>query len=415
MLDITENRSIRIPTLVKPHSYINEIVDVNEVVNPPITKDQILRLTKEYNVPEMELHRLALFIYGIKTKNPVIGRQDGVIPGVDLYITKDKTKASVVSQGLANEQIDLDSGRLAAFISRDEDTNYAWENGQILQDNTSTGIFAEQFPKDDFTGQFYLRTDAEGVHNRLVINPRPFCSSGCDWCARAYGDRDKLLHEQLERRMTFPQDLMKELDESKPFQKLGGFKDMKEINFVSGDFVPREKISQADYLITFVKLAREKGFKGKWYYSGHQISSESDIQRLKEEIGEGTICYTLEHLERRKELMPIKGKVELSEVSEILHRISRIMKPENSQYYLIAGLDDPEKVKIWIEEHKDISSPQIHVFTPYSPSHYRLARRRRLDQLENILEIRRFILEHYGKGINSGSNRSLFPLGGYTK
>jgi hypothetical protein len=404
-----------IPRLVKPGSFIEEVVDVNEKINPPITELQILRLMNEYDIPKVELHRLALYVYGIKTNNPVSGRQDGVIPGVDLYVTTDKNKANVVGQKKTDEQIDLDSGRLAAFISRDEDTNYVWEDGQIIHENTPTGLFAEQFPKDEFTGRFYVRTDAKGVHNRVVINPRPFCSSGCEWCARAYGDRNKLLHEQLDKRLTTPQDLVKELDESKPFQKLGGFKDMKEINFVSGDFVPGEKMSQADYLIDFVKLAKERGFKGKWYYSGHQIFSTNDIRRLKKEIGEGTICYTLEHLERRKELMPIKGKVELFEVSEILNRISQIMGFEHSQYYLIAGIDSPETIMKWIEEHKDIALPQIHVFTPYAPSHYGLVKGSRLDQLENVLKIRRFILEQYGKGINSGSNRSLFPLGGHTQ
>jgi len=404
-----------VPRQVKPTRFIEDVVDVDEKINPPITEVEISHLIKEYNIPREELHRLALFIYGIKTKNPISGRQDGVIPGVDLYVTKDENKANLVSQGHADEQIDLDSGRLAAFISRDEDTNYVWENGQILHNNNPTGLFAEQFPKDEFIGQFYVRTDDKGVHNRVVINPRPFCSSGCAWCARTYGDRSKLLHEQLDRRMTTPQDLIKELDENKPFQKLGGFKDMREINFVSGDFVPRENISQADYLIAFIKLAKKRGFNGKWYYSGHQITSENEIQRVKEEIGEGTICYTLEHLERRKELMPIKGKVELHEVLEILSRISRIMGPEHSQYYLISGLDRPETVMKWIEEHKDIALPQIHVFTPYSPSHYKLAKGNRLEQLENVLRIRSFILNQYGIGINSGSNRSLFPLGGYIK
>lgn len=397
---------------VKPQSFLTEVFDVRKDLSPPITRNGIKELSSGYSIPEIELHRLAIFIYGIKTNNPITGRQDGVIPGVDLYVTSDKNKANSVGKGSKDKKIDLDSGRLAAFISRDEDTNYLWKNGYIYIQDEPTGLLAVQFPKYEFKGQFYVRTDSDGEHSRLVINPKPFCVSGCAWCARTYPDRDRLLHEKLERRIKPPYDLIEEIKSSKPFQELGGFKKMKEINFVSGDFVPGEKVSQTDYLIDFIRKARLLGFKGNWYYSGHQIASEAEIQRVKEEIGKGIICYTLEHLERRRELMPLKGKVELDEVSVILQRIARIMGFENAQYYLISGLDKPETVMKWIEEHKNIALPQIHVFTPYAPKHYNLTQRTRLEQLENTLKIRKYILEQYGKGINSRSNRSLFPLHG---
>ena len=84
------------------------------------------------------------------------------------------------------------------------------------------------------------------------------------------------------------------------------------------------------------------------------------------------MCYTLEHVTRRKELMPLKGKVKLDKVSEILNITSAIMGPDQTQYYLIAGLDPVSDVIKWVESHQKVAIPQIHVFTPYAPGHYNL-------------------------------------------
>lgn len=232
----------------------------------------------------------------------------------------------------------------------------------------------------------------------------------CKWCARAYQDRKHLLHEMLDRRIQTPADLIQEMEAHENFRQLGGFPSMTEINFVSGDFKKTELFTQAEYLIEFIQRVRKLGFRGEWYYAGHQAFKKDDIVKLKKAIGDGTMCYTLEHLTRRGELMPVKGLVPLDDVTRTLIHTSKIMGKKRTQYYLIAGLDPFPDVEDWVTRHTRIAIPQIHVFTPYAPSHYRLAHGERSVQMETALKVRSSILRTYGRAIHSGSNRSLFSV-----
>ncbi len=396
---------------VKPQTFIPEVVSIDKVTNPPLSEVDAAGLIEKYSIPSAELHRLGLFIFGIDVENRQIhGRQDGVIAGVDAFVSSDGGKVRAVERGEKN--IDLDAGRLAAFISLPEDTPYTWKTDEILFHGKSTGLRIAEFPKDGLTGRFYLRTDRAGQHSRLVINPRPACESMCSWCARAYPDRERILGEKLEKKLQNPSELISDIESNPKIIAMGGFAAMTEINFISGDFLPREIMTQQEYLIEFINLARKKGFVGTYYYAGHQAFTQGGVKQIHSALGPGRMCYTLEHISRRLELMPIKGRVAAEEVSRILTQTAKIMGPENTEYYLIAGIDTTELVNAWINAHAGIAIPQVHVFTPYSPSHYNLIPGNRLQQLKNMLEVRGNILKNFGVGIPAGSNRSLFHLGG---
>jgi len=396
---------------VKPTKFIYEIVDVDESVDPPLSDGEMLRLSNEYQISEPRLARLGIYIYGLNSKNhhPTV-RQDGVIAGIDTFTSTDSSLVDSVREFPNGEKIDLDAGRLAAFIAREEDTPFEWADHEVLFNKKPSGFYMTEFPKDNFRGRYYVRTSPSGMHNRLVINPRPSCESNCKWCARAYPDRIRLLNEKLDRRVTDPEDLILQIESDPEFIKLGGIEAMKEVNFVSGDFLPNEPVSQTRYLVEMIEKLRQKGFTGNWYYAGHQIFEGRDLEYIADKIGPGRVCYTLEHLTRRQELMPLKGKVPLEKVSEVLKHTAKIMGIDNTEYYLISGLDPANTVKKWIDDHKDFAKPQVHVFTPYAPSHFKLVDKKRIDQLKTALEIRSHVLKTYGHGINSGSNRSLFSL-----
>lgn len=394
---------------VKPSSFVEVSKDMGKRLDPPLDESSIESLSREYDVSLPQLSRLGLFVYGIDPgDHRITGRQDGVIAGIDTFVSNSDKLTKAVSEG--QPDIDLDSGRLAVFASKSEETPYLWKDNQVLSNGDPTGLFMTEFPKDSFNGRYYVRTDSNGDRNRLVVNPRPSCESNCKWCARAYPDRMKLLNERLDRRIMPPEQLVEQILNDVEMNKIGGIKSMKEVNFVSGDFLQRESISQTDYLISFVKQLKNNGFSGDWYYAGHQVFKEKRLREIADEIGTGRLCYTLEHLTRRPELMPIKGQTSLNEVSLHLKEASSIIGPENTEYYLISGLDPSKKVVDWISEHKDIAVPQVHVFTPYAPSHFQMPLGTRRDQLVTALDIRKSIIEIYGHGINAGSNRSLFTL-----
>ena len=101
----------------KPQGFLSEIPDINERDNPPLSKDDAYGLMRRFGIGMPELTRLSLFVYGIEPgAHPVTGRQDGVIAGVDTYVSRNRSRVGSVAANVGG--IDLDAGRLAVFIGR---------------------------------------------------------------------------------------------------------------------------------------------------------------------------------------------------------------------------------------------------------------------------------------------------------
>jgi hypothetical protein len=376
----------------------------------PSTEQMDLLLAHYKHLTPLELHRVGLLIYGVNLKNITEDnyRTDGVVPGVNLMIAEhvnDLTGASV----------DTDGRRIQVFQANDNSPSPYYLNkdtSQVYFDDIPV-MAALEFPKENYLGPYYLRTDREGGKSRLVVNPHANCNSGCKWCARAYNHRDGA---NRIRNVFSPEELLNTV--LKDPNIMTGKLDLSfltELNIVSGDFPKiypnkgeRISLNAADYLIELVKLARQNGFKGKWYYTGHQIKQE-ELKRIKEEIGGGTISYTVEHVERRQELMPVKGKISLDDIQKLLAATFSEFGRENTKYTYIIGLDDPKSGESFISNLKRIAIPEVHIFSPYAPDHddYYF-REKRYQRMTDVLDFQQKMLKEFEGPVTTGSNRGSF-------
>jgi hypothetical protein len=163
------------------------------------------------------------------------------------------------------------------------------------------------------------------------------------------------------------------------------------------------------YFNEIVGRARQRGFRGRWYYAGNQIEADEDLDALADLGGPGVFEYTIEHFERRPELMPVKGRRSLDDIERILAGAARRGGDISVGYYYIVGLDAPEATWAGIERLARHALPRIHVYTPYAPDHVKLYHRaERLLRLRDTLDLQRRILGRYGAPVPSASNRALF-------
>lgn len=377
--------------------------------------------------------RLALFIYGIQP-NPswreLPPRKDGIIKGVDCLLTSSETSAS----------FDDDARRIAIFYSKN--SMYRVDvQGHVWLSDHRTGLSLSPFPYKRYLGppySYYLRSDRTNRYTRLVVNPHRNCHAGCKWCARTYQNHiaphlaqplsrddselpdmiphggitiDRRAFRVLPRGVISPQELISHLlRDPNVISETGNFSHLTEVVILSGDFPKNQR--PILYLIELCELLKSSNFAGGIYYAGHQIEAECDMQLLRRVNLPIAFAYTIEHFTRRQELMPAKGTRDIDEVEEILKIANGIFGAQNVFYYYVAGIDPTQVVKKQFIRFKEIAIPQVFVFTPYNREHNELYHHSRLgDRLQQLLNIRSFMLELYNKPIPGGSNRSLFPLG----
>ncbi|MCO6433877.1 hypothetical protein [Nitrosomonas nitrosa] len=379
------------------------------------------------------IDRLALFIYGIQP-NPwwqeLPPRKDGVIKGVDCLLTSSETPVF----------FDDDARRIAIFYS----TNSPFRvdaQGHVWLSEHKSDLSLSPFPYKRYLGpkySYYLRSNRTNRYTRLVINPHRNCYARCKWCARTYQNHipshsrkqldsidseftsvisgsgitvDKHAIRILPQEVISPKEFVAYLLRDPHItSKTGDFSHLTEVAVLSGDF-PKNQ-SAISYVVEICGLLKSANFAGSIYYAGHQIENENDMQLLRQVNSHIDFVYTIEHFTRRQELMPVKGKRTLDEIDEILKSANRIFGAQNVFYYYVAGIDPTQVVKENIIRFKDIAIPQVFVFTPYNLEHNELYHHSKLhNRLQQLLDIRAFILELYDKPIPGGSNRSLFPLG----
>lgn len=379
------------------------------------------------------IDRLALFIYGIQP-NPswhrLSPRKDGIIKGVDCLLTSSETP----------EFFDDDARRIAIFYSANSPFRVDAQ-GHIWLSEYRTGITLSPFPYKRYLGpeySYYLRSDRTNRYTRLVINPHRNCYARCKWCARTYQNHipshsaqklnsvsskltnlqsssgvtvDKHAIRVLPREIISPQELVSYLlYDPHVISKAGDFSNLTEVAILSGDFPKNQSIIL--YLVEICELLKSSNFIGSIYYAGHQIENEEDMQLLRQVNSYVDFVYTIEHFTRRRELMPVKGKRTLDEIEEILKSANGIFGAQNVFYYYVAGIDPTNVVKEQLVRFKDVAIPQIFAFTPYNLEHDGLYHYPTLNsRLQQLLDIRRFVLELYNRPLPGGSNRSLFPLG----
>jgi len=168
-------------------------------------------------------------------------------------------------------------------------------------------------------------------------------------------------------------------------------------------------LTQIEYFEQLVSEAKAAGFKGSFYYAGHQINSVEDLIRFASTSDKAIYTYTLEHYTRRKELMPIKGRVDLEGATAIMKAMSDMVGLERTHYYYIVGIDDPNVTRRHMTELANIALPETFLFSPYSPVHESYYfRQNRFDRLIDAVGIQKFMLDLYAQPLPGGSNRSLF-------
>lgn len=398
--------------------------------------DQLLRIRSQFveenaNHPDA-IDRLALFIYGISPDDYWLHlppRKDGVIKGVDCFLTSSETP----------EHFDDDARRIALFYSTT--SPYKVDvNGHVWVANYRTGLSLSPFIYKQYIGpaySHYLRSDRANRYTRLVVNPFRNCYARCKWCARTYqnhigptssqkSEATKLQADNtpprggvaidmnairlLPQEVISPKELISYLlDDPSVVNKNHDLRHLTEVAILSGDFP--NNLSAISYLVELSELLKSSKFEGSIYYAGHQIEDESDMILLSQSASHIDFVYTVEHFSRREELMPVKGKRSMGEVEEILRTANRIFGIQNVYYYYIAGIDPIQTVKEQFIRLRDIAIPQVFAFTPYNLDHTNLYYHSELhERLQQLLDIRAFMLDLYNRAIPGGSNRSLFPL-----
>ncbi len=200
------------------------------------------------------------------------------------------------------------------------------------------------------------------------------------------------------------------LDDPSVVDKNHDLRHLTEVAILSGDFPIN--MSAVSYLVELGELLKSSKFEGSIYYAGHQIENESDMILLSRSASHIDFVYTVEHFSRRQELMPVKGKRSMGEVEEVLRIANRIFGIQNVYYYYIAGIDPIQTVKEQFKRLRGVAVPQVFAFTPYNFEHTSLYYHSELhERLQQLIDIRAFMLDLYGRAIPGGSNRSLFPLG----
>lgn len=248
-----------------------------------------------------------------------------------------------------------------------------------------------------------------GEETRLCLNPNPDCNSNCSFCARTYPQRRQL--KDLPAATIPPADVLMDAIVNDEFvTKDKSLADIEEISLVTGDFPRNTYISEADYLLAILNKAKRHGFHGKWYYAGHQICQDSEFEQLQALGLSGTYAYTLEVFTRRQQLMPVKGRAPLDAIYGLLDSTGKKLPTSEIAYYYISSLDDPELTKQQINRFWPVAVPHVSVFSPYAYEQYNLAHKFMsvYDELTNIIDLQKFILNMNGSPIPSGSNRGLF-------
>ena len=145
--------------------------------------------------------------------------------------------------------------------------------------------------------------------------------------------------------------------------------------------------------------------------SDDDTKSKVDMLRL-ENLGVNVkFVYTIEHFTKRLELMPVKGKRNLTEIADILLTATKIFGKDNIFYYYIAGIDDFVSIKDNFIRFKPFGKPLISVLTPYNNQQFGLYfSANKVGIIKQLCKIRELVLQMWGKPIPLGSNRSLFAL-----
>ncbi len=396
--------------------------------------NQLLKIRSQF-IEETTNHpdafdRLALFIYGVSPNEDWLHhppRKDGVLKGVDCLLTSSETPA----------HFNDDARRIALFYSTTSPYGVDVDGNVWLADNR-TGLSLSPFIYKQYAGpeySHYLRSDRTNRYTRLVVNPFRNCYARCKWCARTYQNHvgptsqnhdvtklrtDEILHagvaidenaiRVLPREVISPKELVSLLlDDPSVVNKDHDLRHLTEVAILSGDFP--NNLSAISYLVELCELLESSRFEGSVYYAGHQIETESDMILLSQTKFQIDFVYTIEHFSRREELMPVKGKRNMGEVEEILKTANRIFGKQNVYYYYIAGIDPTQVVTKHFMRLMNIATSQVFAFTPYNLEHdslyYHFESHERLQQL---LDIRAFMLDLFDRAIPGGSNRSLFPL-----
>jgi len=204
--------------------------------------------------------------------------------------------------------------------------------------------------------------------------------------------------------------------------KGNNLENVSEIAIVTGLFGSSEKV--ADHIIKIINLAVERGFKGRIFYIGFELTNPKNIKKILLNIEQNNlkgfkIAYTFEMFNKRNYLMHhIKSKYYFSDIVSIL-KLLKDCGVISLEYTYIPALDNLDDFKFGAEKLAPLAEPHISIFRPW----YNGQRFKQIsydfikEGPEYLCKMRLFYEELYGKKFygNNLGNLWSFPLNKISK
>lgn len=238
-------------------------------------------------------------------------------------------------------------------------------HGRIHLRGVDTGVQVRRLDPlraDRNSGVYFPQLEGQIGMRAVRFNPKNLgqCPGGCVYCQRAY--QLPTPREQGLRQHRDAEELVDLLLTDYPEL------DIKEIGHV---LVVTELYGSGDRYLDDCQAIRERldqrGFLGKFSALAQEVRSLEQIGRLQYTTDRYEYCYTLEHFERREELMTRAKARPLDEVFETLH-VARGVGFDRLAVNYILGLDSLEGIERGISrlERIGVQYVGLNLFYPYS-------------------------------------------------
>lgn len=336
--------------------------------------DDLVELSKKYEVPINDLLFIFLNISGLKTK-------------IDFPRLRMRVKLvdsnEVFYFGLANRpqsQFELIDKKI-------------YFSGKHIADI----VFLEN---DDCASSYFRK-------NKTVLtlnsNRRSTCT-GCKFCPNNLELNSDDLNLDTEEKLKNHFKML--------FQGIGksDLSFLERLTVCTGCFNSEEKA--VDHLILVEKVATSLGFNGVLHYIGSEIQSESAFEKIKQNVKSFMITFTVECFTNR--YLVLRG----NKAGLTLNSYKNLMKLALEKgftvnFIYILGLDDYDDVIKGFEDLKGYVNyfPSINLFQPHVADHDELISLNAYCNLEYYLKVRQFVEKNYSqKGLRPHSWECYRPL-----